>query len=78
VARFNQATGKKPSNHSRSHACCLLGCPMCAPIAAASPVTANLNAHGPTRVAAPMIGVKGPVLSPRRNQRQPRAPPQPT
>jgi hypothetical protein len=72
-----QAPRDNPSDHSHPPGCCMIGCPMCAPLAA-PPIVAGLDARQPIPMAPATAGADaGLILSPERNQRQPRAPPQP-
>jgi hypothetical protein len=64
------------SDHAHPPGCCLIGCPMCAPLAA-PPFIAGLDARQPMPMAPSAVDADdGLILAPERNQRQPRAPPQ--
>jgi len=73
-----QAPRGTPSDPAHAPGCCLIGCPMYAPLAA-PPDGAGLDARQPSPVAPAAMGAdKGLILSPERSQRHPRAPPRMT
>jgi len=73
-----QAPRGIPSDHAHAPGCCLIGCPMHAPLAA-PPAVAGSDARQPSPLAPAAMGAdRSFALSPERSQRQPRAPPRMT